>query len=71
MRKSQPFMRQVNNVELPQLEREHQVLKQRVAELERRAHLTPSEQMEATELKKKKLVVKDTIAEIRRTIPPS
>lgn len=39
----------------------HRELSRRVAELERRAFLTPSEQQEARELKKQKLATKDAI----------
>lgn len=40
----------------------HQKLARRVAELDRRAYLTPGEQWEARQLKKEKLAAKDLIA---------
>ncbi|MEZ4220862.1 MAG: YdcH family protein [Polyangiaceae bacterium] len=51
---------------LQQLEQEHQHLKDEVKRLERRAHLTPPEQLEVAQLKKRKLVAKDQIAALRR-----
>ena len=45
---------------------EHLVLKRRVAELDRRAILTPSEQRLVVELKKRKLATKDAMAELTR-----
>lgn len=43
----------------------HRRLSQRVAELERRAILTPAEQWEARQLKKEKLATKDAIAAVQ------
>lgn len=43
------------------LREEHQVLKKRVAELDRRSILTPNEQLLVTELKKRKLATKDAL----------
>jgi hypothetical protein len=43
------------------LREEHQVLKRRVAELDRRSILTPDEQRLVVELKKRKLATKDAI----------
>lgn len=40
----------------------HRTLKRQVAELERRAILTPTEQRLITELKKRKLATKDALA---------
>jgi hypothetical protein len=54
---------------LAELEEQHRYLKQQVTYLERRAILTPSEQREATDLKKKKLATKDAIAELRVRYP--
>lgn len=51
---------------LHNLESEHRALKDEVRRLERRAHLTPSEQRQMAELKKQKLVAKDQIAALRR-----
>jgi hypothetical protein len=52
-------------VTIANLEEQHRVLKRQVAYLERRAFLTPTEQREATDLKKKKLATKDAIAALR------
>jgi hypothetical protein len=54
---------------LASLEEQHRTLKQQVAYLERRAILTPTEQREAHDLKKKKLATKDAIAELRTRYP--
>jgi uncharacterized protein YdcH (DUF465 family) len=53
---------------LARLEEEHRMLKMRVAELSRRAILTPAEQQEAADLKKRKLAKKDRIEELRRLV---
>lgn len=50
---------------LVRLEAVHQDLKQRVANLDRRAFLTPLEQREAADLKKRKLATKDAMAGLR------
>jgi hypothetical protein len=50
---------------LERLEEEHRTLKRQVAHLDRRAFLTPAEQREATDLKKKKLATKDAITALR------
>ncbi|MCC7542996.1 MAG: DUF465 domain-containing protein [Deltaproteobacteria bacterium] len=55
--KSVPKQSEVN-----ELVEHHQKLARRVAELDRRAFLTPTEQWEARQLKKAKLVAKDLIA---------
>ena len=68
MRKSYPPSRPMGNGDISTLEHQHQQLKQRVAELDRRAYLTPSEQIESVELKRQKLFVKDTLMELRRTV---
>lgn len=54
------------NVAIARLEEEHRMLKERVAELDRRVLLTATEQREANELKKKKLAKKDAIIELRK-----
>ena len=51
---------------LAELERKHKTLDKELHMLERRAHLTPTEQRQATELKKQKLATKDRIYAIRR-----
>ena len=48
------------------LEEEHRLLDQRLRHLVRRAYLTPDEQREATELKRKKLSAKDEIVVLTR-----
>jgi uncharacterized protein YdcH (DUF465 family) len=48
-------------------EERHRSLDSRLRELGRRAYLTPTEQREVAELKKRKLQAKDAIAELRRT----
>jgi hypothetical protein len=47
------------------LERQHRALAKRVDLLERRAYLTPTEQLEIAQLKKKKLATKDQLFEAR------
>ena len=54
------------SVAIQRLESEHRSLKARVAELDRRAILTPTEQREASELKKRKLATKDALEGLRR-----
>ena len=51
---------------ITRLEQEHRSLKARVQELDRRAILTPAEQREASELKKRKLATKDALEGLRR-----
>jgi len=48
------------------LEEEHRLLDQRLRALTRRAYLTPDEQREATEIKRKKLSAKDRIVDLTR-----
>ena len=50
---------------LVRLEEQHRVLKEQIAHLERRAILTPSEQAETADLKKRKLATKDAISAIK------
>ncbi len=54
-----------SRVTLANLEEQHRSLKKQLAYLERRAFLTPNEQREATDLKKKKLATKDAIVALR------
>ena len=56
------------NWQLPDWEREHRVLAEQVFNLERRAILTPEEQQVVTSLKKRKLVAKDCVFELRRAV---
>ena len=51
------------------LRKAHSTLDRRVRELDRRAFLTPAEQRERTELKKKKLAIKDSLDRVS-TVPP-
>jgi hypothetical protein len=48
------------------LEEEHRVLDQKLRMLTRRAYLTPDEQREASELKRRKLSAKDQIVVLAR-----
>jgi hypothetical protein len=48
------------------LERQHRGLDAQVSVLMRRAHLTPTEQQRARELKKQRLNTKDRLAALRR-----
>lgn len=50
---------------LEHLEEQHRTLKRQVEYLDRRAYLTPAEQREASDLKKKKLATKDAILALR------
>lgn len=49
------------------LELEHRALDERLRLLTRRAYLTPDEQREASELKRKKLFAKDRLYALSRT----
>ncbi len=53
---------------LTQAEARHRELDTRLKELDRRAYLTPSERLEASEIKKHKLRAKDEIDSLRRSI---
>jgi uncharacterized protein YdcH (DUF465 family) len=53
---------------LSRVEARHRALDERLRELDRRAYLTPKEQLEITELKKHKLRAKDEIAALRRDL---
>jgi hypothetical protein len=62
MRKSRP----VDSVkQVQRLEKQHQTLKERVKELDRRSFLTADEQAECLRLKKKKLATKDALQTLR------
>lgn len=50
------------------MELRHRELDSRIDELGRRAILTPSEQREISELKKRKLATKDQIAAMKRVL---
>ncbi len=51
------------------LRKAHSTLDRRVRELDRRAFLTPAEQRERTELKKKKLAIKDSLDRVSSAPP--
>jgi hypothetical protein len=53
---------------LSALEARHRALHEAVSRLERRTFLTPEEQREITDLKKRKLVAKDQLFALRRTL---
>jgi uncharacterized protein YdcH (DUF465 family) len=59
-----------NNVEerINHIEARHRELDARLKELGRHAYLTPSEQLEASQIKKHKLKAKDEIAALRRSL---
>jgi uncharacterized protein YdcH (DUF465 family) len=57
-------------VQIEWLERQHRGLDAQVAVLMRRAHLTPTEQQRARELKKQRLSAKDRLAALRRLSAP-
>lgn len=50
------------------LQKQHNDLKEAVRRYERRAYLTPSEQMQVSTLKKQKLAAKDQIAALKREL---
>ncbi len=50
---------------LAELEEQHRSLSTKVAYLDRRAILTPTEQREAADLKKRKLATKDAISALK------
>ena len=52
------------------LEEEHRTLDERLRVLTRRAYLTPNEQMEAAEIKRKKLLAKDRMTALSRSDLP-
>lgn len=53
---------------LSTIEARHRELDERLKELGRRPHLTPSEQVEIAELKKRRLKAKDEMAALRRAL---
>ncbi len=54
--------------QIHRLERRHGDLKERIADLDRRAFLTVQEHLLVTELKKEKLAAKDALAGLRRPL---
>ncbi|HEY3233865.1 MAG TPA: YdcH family protein [Polyangiaceae bacterium] len=64
-------MNQVMAIErLTELEQRHRTLAEQVAELGKRAFLTPEEQRQMTDLKKMKLAAKDELFALRRQSDP-
>lgn len=55
---------------LAQLEEEHARLKQECRRIDSQTHLSADEEMALQRLKKEKLRTKDTIQEVRDSIPP-
>lgn len=53
-------------VRIDVLEREHQALEARLQELSRHAYLSPSEEKEVRELKKRKLATKDRMLDLKQ-----
>jgi uncharacterized protein YdcH (DUF465 family) len=53
---------------LGMIEARHRELDARIRELGRRTHLTPDEQVEVSELKKRKLRIKDELVALRRSL---
>lgn len=53
---------------LQEVEARHRELDSRLKKLGKRAYLTPAEQLEASELKKRKLVAKDELVALRRAV---
>lgn len=59
-------MKKLNDLQLRHLEQKHHRLDAEVEQLMRRVHMTPSEYLEARELKKRKLLIKDGIQSLRQ-----
>jgi hypothetical protein len=58
-------MKKASDLQLRHLEDKHHRLDTEVEQLTNRIHMTPSEYLQATELKKRKLLLKDDIEAIR------
>jgi len=56
---------------LHRLERKHQRLDREIDTLLNQPRLTPAEHQQVTELKKRKLIAKDSIAALRQAIAPA
>lgn len=54
-----------SRITLERLEEQHRMLAKQVEHLGRRGHLTPAEQREASDLKRRKLAMKDAISALR------
>jgi len=54
-----------SRITLEHLEEQHRTLKRQLEYLGRKAHPTPAEQLEASDIKKKKLATKDAIEALR------
>lgn len=63
-------MKQASNAahhEMRALAEEHRSLEERLRTLTRRAYLTPNEQQEAAEIKRRKLLAKDRMSALSKT----
>ena len=58
-------MKKASDLQLRHLEDKHHRLDSEVEELMNRSHMTPSEYLQARELKKRKLLLKDDIEALR------
>jgi hypothetical protein len=63
---SKALRTQDSEQQLLRLQRRHSDLSSRVERLDRRAILTPAEQFEVVQLKRRKLALKDEMEELRR-----
>jgi hypothetical protein len=59
-------MKKATNLQLRHLEDKHHRLDTEVEQLDSRAHMTPGEYLQARELKKRKLLLKDDIEALRQ-----
>lgn len=59
-------MKKVTDLQLRHLEDKHHRLDAEVEQLSKRPHMTPGEYLQARELKKRKLLVKDDIEALRQ-----
>lgn len=61
-------MKKLNDLQLRHLENKHHRLDAEVEQLMSRVHMTPSEYLQARELKKRKLLLKDGIESLRHDL---
>jgi uncharacterized protein YdcH (DUF465 family) len=61
-------MKKVTDLQLQHLEDKHHRLDAKVEQLTSRVHMTPGEYLQARELKKRKLMLKDGILAIRHDL---
>ena len=62
-------MKKATDLQLRHLENKHHRLDTEVEQLTKRMHMTPGEYLQARELKKRKLLLKDGIAALRHRDP--